>query len=551
MHAVHDGQSGQRHYEYMNGVFLQLKPPLVEKISETSALERLPYAEGASWSTTLGCLPGTRVTTLSVIDDWSRSRDRYNIFLLKGVAGSGKSAISHTVAKALQECGLLTSCFFFDRESSSRNTPRLLFTTIARDIAGLHPAIAAEISASLEKEPALASADLSRQFEAFIAGPLRRHSINQHMVVVIDALDEAVHDDADTDLLSILRDGLSNLSPHFRILVTSRPTRAIDQFLSMQDHVTTHHINIDSLENTQDIASYVDTMLQDNRIRSQMGPSWPDEALIRDLKAMAGGLFIWIATVFAYLRTAYKPRAKLHALISKSHSRDPLEPTKKIDALYAGILEACGDWDDADFRKDYALFMGSIMAVKRPLSFAALCALHGRNQELSLDHLAQRFGSVLVGLQNEHEAIHTLHLSFREFITVRAAEKAVTQKFFLSEKEHSRRLGELCLRTMVREFTIAPITGTGYLARGDDDGPGIPKLTGISAQLLYGCEHWSDHIRDIESPTITLAAIMQMFLPYHNTTWIEIVAAASTFTGSLSVWRWLKVSVLLFQPRSY
>ncbi|KAF7967650.1 hypothetical protein HWV62_33607 [Athelia sp. TMB] len=529
---THDGQSGQRHLEHANGVSSQLKP-------KTSALERLPYAEGASWSTTLGCLPGTRVATLSLILDWSRSRDQHNILLLKGVAGSGKSAISHAIAKVLQDCGLLTSCFFFDRESNSRNTPRLLFSTIARDIAALYSAIAADISDSLEKEPALASADVSRQFEAFIAGPLRRHPIDRQIVVVIDGLDEAVSDDGDTDLLPILRDEITKL-PNFRLFLTSRPMRNIERFLSASDYVSFLLLDIDSSENHQDIAIFVDVMVRDVAISSQMGTPWPDEGLIHDLKIMAEGLFIWIATVFAYLRSSHKPRAKLRALLSKSLPPGPHEPTKKIDALYATILEDCGDWDDPEFCEDYAIFMGAITAVKRPLSLAALRSLHGENQELLLDRLPQRFGSVLVGLYNEHEPIHTLHLSFREFVTARAAERADTRKFFLSEKDYSCQLAELCLRTIVRELTAAPVTGTGYLARDEDDEPGIPKLAGVSEQLLYGCESWGDHVCDIESPTVAVVKIMRDFLPYHCTTAIEIVASTSSFKGSLSVWRWLK-----------
>ncbi|KAF7974513.1 hypothetical protein HWV62_12090 [Athelia sp. TMB] len=509
----------------------------VAGIKYIPALDKLSYAEGASWNPSLVCLAGTRATTLSLINDWSRSMDKCNVLLLKGVAGSGKSAISHTVAQALHECGLLASSFFFNREFCSRNNPRLLFATIARDIASLYPAIAADISASLEKEPALASAHISRQFEAFISGPLRRHPIDRPVVLVIDALDEAVPDDGNTDLLTILRDGIAELSPYFRIVITSRPTRLVDQFLSGKQHITSHILDIDSSENRQDIASYIDIMLRDNAMNSQMGTPWPDEALIHDLKIMADGLFLWIATVLAYLRSAYKPAAKLRALLSKSHPQSPLEPTKNIDNLYAAILEACGDWEDVDFVADYVLFMGAVMALKRPLSLAALRALNGADQDLSLDYLPQRFGSVLVGLHDDHTPIHTLHISFREFVTIRAANSVETRKFFLSEQEHSQKLAELCIRTMVRELAAGPITGTGYLKSGQR---GIPKLTGVSEQLLYSCEHWGDHICHIEGPASTLQQIIREFMPRHHTTSIEIVAAASSFVGSLSIWRWFR-----------
>ncbi|KAF7967648.1 hypothetical protein HWV62_33603 [Athelia sp. TMB] len=514
---------------------------IVAKIKGLSALDKLPYAEGASWNPTLACLPGTRITLLSLVHDWARSCDNRRIFCLKGVAGCGKTAVSNAVAQALKAAGLLASAFFFDRADASRNTPRLLFSTIARDIAGLYPAIAADIAATLEEEPALASAHLSRQFEAFIAGPLQRHQTDHPIILVIDALDEAVPDEASTDLLTILRDEVAKLPAHIRIFITARPTRVIEQFLCDREHITPHTLDINSAESQHDIATYIDSMVRDDVICSQMGTPWPDEPLIRDLKVKTEGHFIWIATMFGYLRSAYQPREKLRALLSSSvaHGRT-LEPTKKINELYATILEVCGDWNDPDFREGYALFMGSIMAVKRPLSLAALRALHGGSQELSLGRLPQRFGSVLVGLQHEHEPIRTLHLSFREFVTASAAESVNTEKFFLSEQAHSQKLAELCLRTMVREMIAAPITGVGYLAENDDDRPGIPRLTGLSEQLQYGCESWSDHICDIQSPTIAIAELLREFLPHYHSTSIEVVASTSTFVGTLPAWRWAK-----------
>ncbi|KZP20311.1 hypothetical protein FIBSPDRAFT_954683 [Athelia psychrophila] len=75
-------------------------------------LDKLAYAEGASWDPNLACLPGTRVSILSIINVWSRSLDGPNVFWLKGVAGSGKTAIAHTVAQTLREDGRLASSFF-------------------------------------------------------------------------------------------------------------------------------------------------------------------------------------------------------------------------------------------------------------------------------------------------------------------------------------------------------------------------------------------------------------------------------------------------------
>ncbi|KZP14499.1 TPR-like protein [Athelia psychrophila] len=501
------------------------------------ALGKLAYAHGASWDPDLVCLPGTRTNILSVVGAWSRSLDSQNVFWLNGVAGSGKSAIAHTIAKMLHEDGLLASSFFFDREFDSRNTTQLLVSTIARDIAARHPIIAADISTALD-DPALASASLARQFDAFIAQPLRRHKFDQPIVVVIDALDEGVQDDSGFSILSLFRDKVAKFAPQLRVLITSRPTRNITQYLSEQDHIASHTMAVDSPENIQDIKTYIDAQVRDMTIASQMGSPWPDEALVRELKALAEGLFIWIVTIFAYLRSAHKPRAKLRALLSNSDVSGVLSPRKKMDALYAAILEACGDWGDPDFCADYLIFMGAIMAAKRPLSLGALRALHSDSQEMAPEHLLQRFGSVLLGLNGEGETIRILHLSFREFITDRADNSQLTQKFYLSEKAHSGRLAKLCLQTMVREITSAGISGTGYLLKDFDNGPGIPEVTGVSEQLLYGCEYWIDHISDVEDKNIAICEVLQEFLTHHNIFWMEIVSSKSVFRGSMAAWRW-------------
>lgn len=508
------------------------------------ALDKLAYAKGASWDPEHACLRGTRVALLLMIRQWGTTNGPQSIFWLKGVAGSGKSAIAHTVAQMLDEDGVLLSSFFFSRNVASRNTHRLLFTTIARDIAGRRPDFAADITAALERDPGLASAHLPRQLEAFILAPLRRHKVMRTVAIVIDALDETINDDSEHSLLSILRDEASELPPQVRIFITSRPTWNMNQYLSGHKHVKQHQIDIHSNENKQDVAVYVDTQLRDSTLCSKMGPDWPDEALIRQLNILAGGLFIWIATICCYLHSAYNPRAKLSALLLKSLPLSQSLPTgKKMHLLYNDILEACGDWDDLDFLKDYSLFMGAIIAAKRPLSLATLKALYGGNHPANLSPklLLERFGSVLTGFDDESEPIRILHLSFREFITDRSAHTSKTFKFFISEKEHSQRLGALCLNTMVHEFRNTPPSGVGYLERGYP--PGIPTVTGVSEKLLYACESWTDHLDDMDNPRIIIPT-MRYFLSFYHNFWIEVVTSKSIFRGILAFPRWLKVSIL-------
>ena len=536
------GIDGQEIGQY-NPTFVERTLILLPASAAIMSLEKLFYADGASWDPMQACLPGTRVTTLSMIVDWSRSLSAQNVLWLNGVAGCGKSAISHTVAQMLHECGLLASCFFFSRDSVSRNTPQLLFTTIARDIGKRHPGIAADISAALENEPGLASAPIYRQFDAFIAKPLHRHRIDHPLVVVIDALDES-GSDADLTLLTIMCEHIGALPPQFRVFITSRSIAVFEQAFSRKSHILKHTLDIHSIESRHDIAAYVDSQLQADATHLHLGLTKMDEELVHELKLSAEGLFLWIATICAYLRSAYNPRAKLSALISKSE-RQGLPAIRKMDDLYTAILEACGDWQDSDFLEDYDIVMGAIMAAKRPLSLAALKDLHmgGQLESAFPKLLLERFGSVLVGYQDDQEPIRILHVSFREFITDRANNNRRTRKFYISEKEHSQRLAQLCLQTMLRGFKSGCIAGIGYLSR-EDSPPGIPQVTGVSEELLYGCDSWIDHIADIEAPSATVLQLVQDFQSHYTTVWIELVSSQSVFRGSMVVRRWLKVSCL-------
>ncbi|KAF7971897.1 hypothetical protein HWV62_19521 [Athelia sp. TMB] len=521
---------GNKEVINVGGNYVAAEEP-VAKISRI-----LPYADGASWDPSLTCLPGTRLALLKILGKWARGAASERICWLKGPAGCGKTTVLHTIAQELKEEGLLASTFFFSRDTESRNTAKTLFTTLARDIASLHPDAAQDIANALEAEPDLATAPLSRQFDALILGPSRHLPANQLAVFVIDALDESFTHDLDIELLTILRDKVNQLPPHVRILVTSRPTSVIEEHLHRCSHVVAHSIDVHSVENKGDIDMYVDTQLRDEAILRKMGLISPDEAIIRDLKRLAEGLFVWIVTICNFLRTAHRPKQKLQALLSKS-SQQGTHPEKKMDQLYAAILVECGDWEDADFVKDYDLVIGTIMALKRPLSLDALRALHDGSLDLEAEQLLQRFGSVLTGIRGDHQPIRTLHLSFHEFVTNRAANDDSTKRFHLSEKEHSGRLAELCVKTLNRELA-QPIDGTGYLAIDTLDA-GIPKILDVSEQLVYGCAHWPSHLQDVETPQTIQAHIIPL-ISRHLVTWIEVLAATDVFRGSLQIGQWIQ-----------
>ncbi|KDQ16471.1 hypothetical protein BOTBODRAFT_106988, partial [Botryobasidium botryosum FD-172 SS1] len=156
-------------------------------------VDKLPYAAGASWDPESGCLSDTREALIDGIMDWIRgasASDGAEILCLTGVAGSGKSAIAHTIARRCHEEGILASSFFFNREFEERNRPDKLLSTIARDLAARYPDTCIQLSSILKADPSLATASLSRQFASLIAEPCRRQTFDNSAVFVLDALDE-------------------------------------------------------------------------------------------------------------------------------------------------------------------------------------------------------------------------------------------------------------------------------------------------------------------------------------------------------------------------
>src|SRR6202795_2608035 len=248
-----------------------------------SALNILPYADGASWSPSLVCLPGTRVALLEDIWNWIQTAHptkSAEVFLLSDVAGTGKSTIAHTIAQRCHNIGSLGSSFFCDRDIPERNKPHKLFTTIARDLSGLSNHLAEHISNVLEGDRSVASASSSRQFDQLILGPCHNHQFDKPVVIIIDALDEGY----DLDFLQIICDKVPKLPGWFRIFITSRPEDEIVTDLSDAAHIQWRSIDIHGETNQADVTVYAEARLRYVASRKRLGAGWPGPQLEHEVR---------------------------------------------------------------------------------------------------------------------------------------------------------------------------------------------------------------------------------------------------------------------------
>lgn len=125
------------------------------------------------------------------------------IFWINGLAGTGKTTIASTVAEKLYRDGILGASFFCSRDDTECSNPRLVFPTIAHQLALFSPQFKDAVHTAMERHPNIGYSDVSYQLEVLIVQPLRQiaHSFPP-CIVVLDAIDECKDDNFTSLVLS-------------------------------------------------------------------------------------------------------------------------------------------------------------------------------------------------------------------------------------------------------------------------------------------------------------------------------------------------------------
>ncbi|KAM0328366.1 hypothetical protein ACHAPQ_007123 [Fusarium lateritium] len=124
--------------------------------------------DSASESVNPRCLPDTRVELLDAVLYWAKDEAAQSIFWLNGMAGTGKSTVSRTLAESLASNGQLGGSFFFKRSQGDRGTSKMLFTTIAAQLATTTPGIAHFIRDAIDADASIGDKGLKQQFDKLI-----------------------------------------------------------------------------------------------------------------------------------------------------------------------------------------------------------------------------------------------------------------------------------------------------------------------------------------------------------------------------------------------
>ncbi|KAJ5556988.1 hypothetical protein N7494_000903 [Penicillium frequentans] len=362
--------------------------PTTGPINQPMDLDKLPIARGAEFDSYMDqhedeCLPGTRTELLHQITEWAVSPQGKCIFWLNGMAGTGKSTISRTVARSFKQDKLLGACFFFKRGEGDRGNAMKLFPTITRQLVPSLPQLMPGVRKAMYNDPDIASKSLKEQFDKLLFQPLLSLKQSDHqiptMVIVIDALDECELDNDIRIILQLLPQLLGLSAVHLRIFLTSRLELPIRLgFSKIASHYYQDSVlhEIPEAVTERDISLFLEHRLSGITKDRSLPTGWPGRTDIQVLVALSVPLFIFAATVCRIFEDPqWDPVESLIEILT--HRSEEY----KLDGTYLPVLNRLLNNQSEKQKKqlvqEFQEVVGAIVMLKSPLSVISLSGLIG------------------------------------------------------------------------------------------------------------------------------------------------------------------------------
>ncbi|EXL39771.1 hypothetical protein FOCG_17623 [Fusarium oxysporum f. sp. radicis-lycopersici 26381] len=360
---------------------------ILQNVDERMTLNQLPLAHGASFDSKAEehnptCLPDTREELLKEIDRWIDNPTSKTIFWLKGMAGTGKSTISRTVAHSRSKRGDLGASFFFRRGEMDRGNLNKVMSTLAYQLAFSIPGAAFFIKETLDENPAIVGKSVREQFLKLIQKPLSEAAavakVTSPVVVVIDALDEC-DQEVDVRLLINILSQTKTPLPHLRVFITSRPELPIRLGFSQvqgsyQDlilhaipaQIVEHDIVVFLKAELEKIRHDFNTTVGDER---KLPPNWPGRANVQHLAQMAVPLFIFAATVCRFVGDSQRrnPRTRLQTVLDQERTSQGSQLEQTYTPILRSQIADLPKKERDEVIKDFKVIVGSIVTLANPL----------------------------------------------------------------------------------------------------------------------------------------------------------------------------------------
>ncbi|KAF8552958.1 hypothetical protein OG21DRAFT_1498054 [Imleria badia] len=390
-----------------------LKPGFIWNTVQSNAFDSMLYSRASSYNLCMGCLPGTRQSFLRDICDILDNPDQdAPLCLLTGVAGSGKSAVAHSIAQLYAKQKQLGSAYFFDKTDLANRNPNNLFSTIARNLAYRDPQYKSALWEIVKDSLVLHTSTWpTEQVERFIIEPGKELHPNKPLIIVIDGLDESGDRASREGLLKIISAKIAEnaLPTHLRFLITTRAENDIIRSLPHDHQVA--RISMDDVPK-ETIEKDIERFIQHSLDEYFDFKSSLDNEHCQTLVRHSEQLFLWASSACDTIKghrgsAGVSPSLRLNRILGASDT----DYVHSLDNLYHSVLGQLFT-TEAD-QELFQTVMATVLSVKEPLTLASLCAL---NRDRETPYIMKSLASLVSGVLDEDRPIRLLHTSFRDFL---------------------------------------------------------------------------------------------------------------------------------------
>ncbi|CAE6536417.1 unnamed protein product [Rhizoctonia solani] len=533
-----------RHYRRIEAHFRQLQVivsmstwSIEDEHRANPRLEGLNSAKQATYDSSLstginrrGCAEGTRIGILAGLYDWLYNFEASPVYWMNGMAGTGKTTIASTFCEQVEERKLLAASFFCTRSSAECRIATRIVPTIAYQLARYSIPYQSALCKILEQSPDTGSTNVSRQFELLLKEPLQqvKDAIPEHLVVVIDALDEC----DDRDGVELIIDMLFRYAPQvpLKFLITSRPEPEIyDKMIHSKSREVIHLHEIEKSLVQADIELY---------LNEELAFIPPSPAEIKQLVDHSGTLFIYAATLVRYIRSGKAdPQKRLQSILSVTPQAT--KQNTHIDALYMAVLKsALREYGMGGETEDIWAVLRTVLSAQEPISIETIAALAGIDGQKRVEYALDSLRSVLYQSEGTR-LVSTLHASFPDFMFSNER----SGSYYCDIIEYSQLMAQRCFLVMKEQlrFNICDLA-TSFVPDEKLQGLQEQIKAKISSTLAYTCRYWASHLA-LAPKSGTVLKALDEFLSHRLLFWMEVLSLrreiAMGVDMMLKVQKWL------------
>jgi len=402
----------------------------VQKRSESLGPERLEsHTASAAFdqSPKKPCLPTTRV---KLLEDLQSDLEHKRVVWLRGSPGRGKSAVAMSLCTSLGFKGVPVVSFFFNKNGDDgefTTTTKRFASTIVHQLAHFSSEFRDALP-TRNLNSILRKNDKIHQLQELFIKPAKQvygvGEERERVVIVLDALEECEkeRDDQDQDpleeLMGLVKNLIKGLPSNFVIFISCRHVGPVGMLFqkAQEDRI---QYNLDDIDNTEDLQTYVRSSLRNICDPPQSG-LWPPNDLKMDEFAEACGGLFEIASI-RIRRVSRGPRAPID--IFNEILDEPGSPPQRLFDEYLRILRKAytvgsklDDKTPFDLRlyQQYRLTVGILISVLVSMSPRSLANLVGMELYQIRAVLLPLHPVMEVG--DDGTPLRFYHASFREFL---------------------------------------------------------------------------------------------------------------------------------------